>query len=263
MRLGVGFNVFSGVELLKPAILSIRPLVEMVVVVYSKKAITGELGLPFLLDMLYDMKRENLVDAIIQIEHSTTKVPLEIQAEKRKKYELARQYCEDAGCTHFMGRDCDEFFGTSSLLSIMNDKICIENDMVVCPVLDYIKTPLLRAKNTGLLHVTVFHKAHLQYCPIKCTVLVDMSRTVSAEKIVILSPEELVMHHMTGVRYNEKELARKFQGHTHFCDAGQGNALKFTKAIEESSIDSLQVTTDHFGILQYWQNEYKTYYGRL
>ena len=111
VKLGVGYNVFSGVELLKPSIQCIRFLADVVVVVYSKRAITGEMGLPFLLDLLYDLKREGLVDAIIEVEHPVTHNPLEIQQEKRRKYELARQFCEDAGCTNFMGRDCDEFFG--------------------------------------------------------------------------------------------------------------------------------------------------------
>jgi len=260
MKLGVGYNVFSGVELLKPSIQCIRFLAEVVVVVYSERAITGEVGVPFLADLLHDMRRDGLIDAIIKIEHPVTHNPLEIQREKRKKYELARLFCESAGCTNFMGRDCDEFFGAASLVRVLNE--CSKAEMVVCPVLDYVSSPLIRARTTGRLHVTAFQKASLPYQPIKCSVLVDMSRTVNAKQVMVLSPDELVMHHMTGVRYNEEEMTRKFQGHTHFCHDGQGVANDFRKLVSNVSMESYESTPDHFQILSYWEKEFKRYYAR-
>lgn len=258
MRLGVGFNAFSGLEFLKPAILSIRSLSHVVTVVYSRKAITGEMGPVYMMDLLGDLKREGLVDYLIEIEHPVVCDPLTIQREKRLKYEIARLRCLHAGCSHFMGRDCDEFFRSVKLAPLLD--AYSSADMVLCPVLDYVKTPLLRARGAGRLHVTAFQKAYLPYRPIRCPVLVDMSRTVDAKKTVVLPSSELIMHHMTGVRYNEEEMTRKFQGHTHYNLKGLGNAKKFAAQMSAASADTYEKVDDIFGIVSYWKNEFGVKY---
>lgn len=257
MRLGVGYNVFSGLELLKPSILCIRDLAHVVTVVYSKVAITGEPGPEYMMDLLGDLKREGLIDHAIEIVHPLVRRPLEIQGEKRKKYELARLRCVEAGCTHFMGRDCDEFFRTAKIAPILDEYSWA--DMVLCPVLDYVQTPTLRARSSGRLHVSVFHKAHLPFCPIRCPVTVDMSRTVASEKTMVLRPDQLMMHHMTGVRYDKKEMDRKFQGHTHFCRGGMGDPEKFVEQMAEASTEVYEKAPDQFCVLPYWEEEFVKY----
>lgn len=255
MKLGVGFNVFNGAELLKPSILCVRPLASLVVVVYSLKAITGEDAPKWLLPLLLKLKSEGLVDDLIKVKHSTTSVPLTIQNEKRKKYEVARKYCFDRGCSHYMGRDCDEFFVTKHLKRAL--ETYVGEEMVVCPLFDYVREPTFRAKNVSSLHVTAFQKASIPYSPKRCGVKLDMSRTVAASNVRILKQEELVMHHMTGVRYNSEEMDRKFQGHSHFGVYGEGKREVYLNNIQSAGLDVFENVPDRFEVLSYWKNEFR------
>lgn len=258
MKLGVGYNVFSGAELLKPSILCVRDLAAHIIVVYSRKSIIGTDAPAYLLPLLDDLQKQGLVDQLIEIEHDQTDEPLQIQAEKRRKYELARTAALQKECTHFMGRDCDEFFGTSSLRHALD--IYGQDEMVVCPVLDYVKRPTLRSSRAGPLHVTVFHQCGIAYGPLKTEALIDLSRTVKASKVRILRGSELAMHHMTGVRLDANEMNRKFEGHSHFCSKGQASKEEYLKMMRQVDVGTYEACDDVFGIETYWKGEFRKYH---
>ena len=254
LKLGVAYNTFSGAELLKPAIQCVRPLAGHVVVVYSRHAITGEPAPKHLMPLLNDLKNEGLVDELIECVPRVTQVPLEIQSQKRAKYEVGRLACVKQSCTHFMGRDVDEFFVTAELqaaLTVMADK-----EAVLCPLYDYVKDPTYKARQVNTLHVSAFQKCGLPYAPMKTSVLLDLSRTVNAESFYVVSSEHLVMHHMTGVRYNDDEIKRKYQGHSHFAGNGKGQENRYIEA--DPKIYSRVL--DIFGIQEYWKEEFWRYY---
>jgi len=259
MRLGVTYNVFNGAELLKPSILTVRLLSHHIVVVYSVKSITGEDAPKWLVPLLNGLKKDGLVDTLIEVVHPLFSDSLKIQREKRMKYELGRKRCMEMGCTHHMGRDVDEFFDTGQLRNVLD--LFEHKDMVLCPLYDYINQPTTRARQTSPLHVTAFHKAGLHYEPKKCPVLMDMSRTVVSKSVKVLKENQLVMHHMTGVRYNQVERDRKFQGHSHFNLTGKGNRDKFIENITNPSAQSFVIVPDRFGVLDYWQKEFGRIYG--
>ena len=258
MRMGVGYNVFNGLELLKPSILSVRDFSRWIVVVYSERAITGEACPEYTVPLLMDLKKSGLVDQLIRVEHPATDEPVKIQNEKRKKYEIARQACLKKGCRHFMGRDCDEFLVEEDIRQAVEKYG--DRGMVVCPALDYVQRPTMQARSTGLYHIPAFHKCGLPYRPVKSGVLLDLGRTCLTNDFAVLKADELVVHHMTGVRYDDDELRRKFQGHSHFCRKGQGHSDKYVQHISSLTEDSYEPVPDQFGVLEYWRDEFKQWH---
>jgi len=259
MRLGVTYNVFNGAELLKPSILTVRSLAHHIVVVYSVKSITGEEAPKWLMPLLNGLKKDGLVDTLMEVIHPLFSDSLRIQREKRMKYELGRKRCMEMGCTHHMGRDVDEFFDTDLLKTALG--LFEHEDMVLCPLYDYLHQPTTRARGINTLHVAAFHKVGLHYEPRKCPVLMDMSRTVASRSVKVTNESQLAMHHMTGVRYNPVEIDRKFQGHSHFNLTGKGDRDKFRIAITNPSAQSFITVPDTFGVLNYWQKEFGRIYG--
>lgn len=255
MKLGVAYNIFSGAELLKPAIQCVRPLASYIVVVYSEYAITGERAPDFLLLLLNDLHAEGLVDELVCVHTPSTKDPLEIQNAKRFKYDIGRCACLKVGCTHFMGRDVDEFFLTAQLAEALKKLSVV--DSVLCPLYNYVKDPTYKETRVSALHVSAFQSAKLPYVPVKTPVLLDMSRTVLSNEFYVANENELVMHHMTGVRFNEMEMMRKYQGHSHYAGEGKGTENMYAEVDPMRYVHVLDI----FGIRDYWEKEFVKYYG--
>jgi len=259
MRIGCSFGVFSGLELLKPSLLNIRPFAEHIVVVWSPVSSTGELAPSYMKPLLASLLGECLIDEIIEFVPKETNRPIEMQDYCRMKREIGRIRCQLAGCTHHLVRDCDEFHNPVQFQE------CLETfeqmDVCLTPIVEYVQKPTMRIKEISGLYVPCVHRIDSQlrrYNPFNCKV--DMGRTVyPAEHFHIFAPNELVLHHYTSVRINKEELRRKYQGHGHLNRVGTVD--NFVSKVYSYDLDELEEVPDAFGIQDYWKGEFQQWLG--
>ena len=255
MILGATYTVFSGLELLKPSIQNIRPFADHIVVVWSPVASTGEKAVDFIKPLLDDLVDSALVDELIEFNPKITQIPLKMQDNCRMKREVGRIACMGAGCTHHLIRDCDEFFEPDQFEDML--EIFPTVDCTISKIREYIHKPTKRLKNLSELHVPVVQRIEKKlhrFNPFKITI--DMGRTVTdVNSFRILTPDELVMHHYTFVRYSEEEMERKYQGHGHCHRIGTLEGfIEWTNRFKE---DEFEFVEDQFGILDYWNGEFQ------
>lgn len=261
MKLGIGFNIFSGGELLKPACLNARQFSDCIVVMFSPVSDSGTVAPKFIKPLLDELLKEKLIDKIIECNLGVVTNCINVQNLNRARFELGRQYCLEQGCTHFMGRDCDEFYLSEQFKQVLQE--AEDYDVLIVRILDYINNPLLRAKSPSPLHVPLLHKISNHYIPKHFPVLIDLARTVNAETFKIFSDKEILMHHFTGVRFNKKELIRKFEGHSHFIRLGEAGVEEYLERVLYPDMKTYEViSNDIFGVKSYWENEFKLFYER-
>jgi len=268
MKLGVGVNIFSGIEFLKPSLINLRKCVDYIVGIYDPVSLTGEEAPSYYIPLLNLLKEEKLFDVLIENEFTPiTKFTgsdccIRIQQLKRKKYERARCVALQKKCSHFLGIDTDEFYDERQLNNIKGLIEKSNYDVTICCLFDYVHSPLYRSKDVSKLHVPFIFKCDLPFNGFSYPVLVDYSRTVKAKNFHIFNKDDVIMHHMTGVRYNKLEMKRKFQGHSHFNGSGEKDKkafLEFVNSVNELKYDKVE---DKFGILKYWKDEFTPFYNK-
>jgi hypothetical protein len=254
MKLGVGYIAFSGLELLKPSIQNIRPFAHWVAVVWSAKSSTGDPIAAYAKPLLDDLVETGLVDELIEVPTSVTTNPSVMQDNCRSKRNTCRLACQKAGCSHFLIRDCDEFHDPEQLA---NQWVEFEKyDATVSQIREYVRDPMTRLESLSGLYVPVTQRIDL---PLARNNIygrqIDGGRTAAGVKTFkIFSPDELVLHHYTFVRYDEEEMKRKYQGHGHCHRIGSLEAfLTWTKRFKALELEWCE---DVFGILQYWRREF-------
>lgn len=257
MKLGVAFSVFSGLEFLKPALQNVREFAAHVVLVYSTQSNEGHPAPAYMLPLLRALVQEGLADELV--EHRLpflSNNPLKMQEMQRGKRRLGRVACAKAGCTHYMTRDCDEFYDPMQFAKAI--EVSERYELTICGLYDYVGSPTLRAKGVSPLHLPFIHAAHCNMLPKDYGVLMDHERTCDAASFYIFPREELCMHHMTAVRYDAEELRRKFYGHSHFMRLGTEAVAEYLKMINTaSSSPDYERVPDVFGIQSYWDSEFR------
>lgn len=106
-RWGVSYSVFDGEELLEASIKSIRSQVDYINLVYQDISWYGKKAADTLYDVLERIKASGLVDEIIRYDVDLSLKPRRNEIHKRN---MGLSYARNAGCTHFMTMDCDEFY---------------------------------------------------------------------------------------------------------------------------------------------------------
>jgi len=262
MKLGVGFVIFSGAEFLKPALLNIRPFAHYIVGAYSLFSNTGEPAPAYLENLLFQLRNDGLIDELVLHKHPSTKVFEKMRLFNEDKYKLGQASCLRNGCSHYMLRDCDEFYFPEQIAKQWD--IFSQFDCTVAPIQEYFHTPISKVKGLSELFVPVIHKIELEYKRKSNAfgVLVDGKRIVQPIKTFkVFKPEELTMHHMTCVRFNKRELLRKYEGHPHFIKK-EGSLKNYLKSIEDFPIEQLEKVDDKFKILEYWKSEFGDIYNK-
>jgi len=258
MKLGMSFNVFSGADLLKPAILNASHSANYIVCVFSKVSNTGESAPAYLEPLLQDLLREGYVDEVICHSPIVTQSLAQMQGNNRQKRILGKEACKRAGCTHYMSRDCDEFYDVDLFKNALFKLSTY--DFTACRIYEYALCPTRRNPELSGLYVPVIHDINLDYkCNRSVPVLLDKERTVTPiKKYYVHSPDELVMHHMCGVRYNSEEYVRKQHGHPHFIRT-KVNPNTYESSLKDQLSVYSQEVNDQFGILEYWEKEFVKY----
>ena len=259
MRLGASFIAFSGLELLKPALLNVREHAVWINVVYQTVSHTGVPAPGYLQDLLSDLKREGLADRWILFQPTArATTPDVFQSFQRMKLELGREDCRQAGCTHVTLRACDEFYFPDQFRWALGESAGLDAAYVAS--VDYVRLPLIRHREISSLCLPFVHRAELPLGEARLPFRVDPARVVGgARDLKLLPSHRVVMHHMSRVRFDQEEVDRKYESHSWSYAKSH---LLLEKAAEREELDPsryLWMERDPFGILDYWEKEFRSY----
>lgn len=247
-KLGVGFNVFSGAELLIPAIRNARrQAVHHMVVVWQRVSNTG-VPAPAYLERLMKLLTHDGIQVIEYMPTEAEVSPDRVINHNLNKREIGRQACEHAGCEWYMCRDCDEFYDQDIPYPTTT------TDISLAKIMDYVGSPLWQADNLCGYYVPLMHRCCLPYTKEQyLNFRVDPGRRVEASSFQLI---RIIMHHMTRVRYDHAAFDLKYKSHSWYTRTKDCNRMT-----EEAKSNSCppgyhMIQTDQFGILDYWENEW-------
>lgn len=250
-KLGIAFNVFSGLEFLEPAIRNCRDQCDKIIVVYQTLSNTGIPAPDYLHDLLKEL--EPLVDVFYHYETPNRTVsPGTVIENNRIKRERGRQIAEQEGCTHYQCRDCDEFYIPEQFEEV---KTLSQNYAVTYGgIYEYLWSPCKRRPDLAGFYVPFIHRIDQVYTKSPWPFKVDPARRVALRGHFLRVPTAIcTMHHMTRVRINRKSYKCKFGSHSIY-----NQKAKIAKLMTEDS-DDVVIEPDRFGITEYWQNNFSKY----
>jgi hypothetical protein len=236
----------------------LREFANIIVCSYSQTSYFGVPSPKYLLPLLLSLKHEGLIDDFIEYKFEQIQDPHLYCQYARDNYRILKAYCIKKGCTHFLGCDCDEYYDKEQLKNIKT-KIK-QHKLLIAPIIDYVKTPILRAKQITKLYVPFIHDITMPLGSALFPVLLDESRKVKTQDFYIFKPKELLMHHMTAVRFNITELKRKMGSHSHFMSHPLEENEKYIQDVLSASEQTYDVVDDRFNILTYWKKEFEPLY---
>lgn len=262
MKLGVGYIVYTGAEFLKPSLLNIRPFADHIVVILGGTSHSGHKLPPYLRDLVRGLCGEGLIDELVEYDVKTTTVPKEMQGRCREKREVARMYCEGAGCSHFLIKDCDEFHIPDQLGAVLGSRWIEKYDVTISHLVEYWGSPLIRARDIGELCVPFVQRVDLELASNNYGYRVDRGRTcIGFNRKKLIPKNELLMHHFTACRVSVTELERKFLGHAHLNRVYK-RPEAYARDVKKLMIQNPTIKVpDIFGIQEYWNTEYRDFIG--
>lgn len=207
MKLGATYSVFSGEELLKGSILSIRENVEYINVVYQRLSWTGNEADSELIPLLDGLKTEGLIDSVIEyvVPEKHPNTYKWAQRENCRKRNMGLKDLKKNHCTHCLFMDADEFYKADEFARA---KSFIEKNRIshsCCNLYDYKVSPRYRKQMAADYAVPFILKLNALsfvsgYSNLPCRT--DHLRVYPmlpfAHKFYYLNM--ISMHHMTGIR---------------------------------------------------------------
>lgn len=192
MKLGVSYIVFNGEELLKFAIASIRPVVDFISVIYQTTSYFGNLADP--------MPVLNQIKGIDQLIHFESDLAIPPQQNELKIRNLGRQLSINAGCSHHISADTDEFYDKDQLAYAKT----FDCDMSLAYMDLYYKEPTFLVYPASKMMVSFIHPADNEYDIIpKYPFPIDITRRLKKfENFKVFTRQEVTIHHMSYVRKN-------------------------------------------------------------
>jgi hypothetical protein len=215
MKLGVSYIVFDGVELLEKSILQIRDHSDWISVIYQEKSWFGDKAPNSMLPTITSLLDRGIINEIVKFEDFTpraTKTLTDIRAVKefeRRKRQVGLRKSLDAGCTHYLCMDVDEFYVTSQFAQAK--QLIIDNGYTAtsAPFINYVNLPTIHRGYDGNRVPFICKISELSnmgpYFFVKC----DPTRGISncSDKTIDFNRDIITMHHMETVR---KDLTLKY-----------------------------------------------------
>lgn len=198
MRLGVGYNIFDGIELLEYSVNSIRKSVDFITVVYQDISNFGEHSKIDILPILEKMKSSGLIDDFVKY---TPNISLKGHGNEIQKRNIGLEKCSSAGCTHFITMDCDELYKREEL-EYAKSKIG-EYDSSACMMQTYFKTAEFVLDPPEQYYVPLIYRmipGRMFEMNTKWPIIADPTRRMKTSSILTFSREEIQMHHFSYVR---------------------------------------------------------------
>lgn len=199
--------VFDGEELLEFAIKSIRHVVDYVSVTYQSVSYFGNKVDESLLDLLQRLQQEGLIDDLLYYE---TDLNIHHKQNELNLRNLGLTASKNAGCTHHISADVDEFYKPDELISVKNVMSNENYDFSMVTYITYYKNPtyliIPHLKNL----ITFIHPVDNKYeindlFPFK---IEPTRRFTKYQKCKIFSMDEIVIHHMSFIR---KDIRKKLE----------------------------------------------------
>lgn len=216
MRLAAIYNVFDGEELLEGSIKQILPLIDVLIIVYQEVSNHGICYMPDL---------TNVLKYNPEVVKFTPNFDLNPTQNEKAKRQLGVNVALQAGYTHFVHLDCDEYYDT---VQFKNAKDVIERMGIEASALSmytYFQKPTLRLKELDNYYVPFIHKlgnkTKMGYP--KYPYYVDPTRSVNTDNVYYFNPEVCVMHHFSWVR---KNIDRKIKNSSARKNIEKSNLLK-------------------------------------
>eukprot|EP01120_Amphizonella_sp_Union-15-10_P002576 TRINITY_DN12891_c0_g1_i1.p1 TRINITY_DN12891_c0_g1~~TRINITY_DN12891_c0_g1_i1.p1 ORF type:complete len:337 (-),score=56.28 TRINITY_DN12891_c0_g1_i1:4-1014(-) len=235
MKLGACYNLFDCEELLETSILSIRPSVDYIVVVYQLISNFGNPCNPHLEEFLLDLVQKGLVEELVlytpkifEPEEKMAFTSKEVRPEELggpvetignqflneiSKREIGRLKCAERGCTHFMTIDADEYYLTNELNYAKEKILKFDYDATACRMRIFFKEPIYE----------YFPYDNVNSVPLIYKISSDMDFKLAHPYPAVLDPtrriqnfkrfyhferSEIEMYHMTFVR---KDITQKLK----------------------------------------------------
>lgn len=187
--------VFDGEELLPFAINSIRKEVDFISVIYQTTSYYGNSHEPTPTLNTLD------IDQLIHYEPNLTLPPKQIELNIRN---LGLQLSRNAGCSHHISLDTDEFYDPEQLAYAKT----INCDMSIVPMELYYKEPTFLVYPPSKMLVSFIHPVENEYAILpKYPYPIEQTRRLKQfNNVKVFSRGEVVMHHMSYIR---KDIRRK------------------------------------------------------
>lgn len=220
MKLGVSYNIFSGLEMLEHSINSIRDHVDHINVVYQEVSNVGIVK-PEIHDFVKGLKGK--IDSAILYTPQSFQNP---KANETRKRNIGLSHCKQIGCTHFMSMDADEIYTDQFIKA----KEIIEKgnyDSSACKMQTYYKTPQYKVDPPEEYYVPFIYKIDKRMFqrgmswPLKA----DSSRKMAPGHMKTFSREELEMHHMSYVRNDIRDKLYNSSSGVNFKDRMEDMAV--------------------------------------
>lgn len=210
MKLGVCYNAFDGIELIRFSTQSIRKQVDFITVCYSTKSNCGNRSETPTAYILEELKIEGLIDDYFLFEPNTS---IGAAVNELNKRNLGLERCKEHNCTHYMTIDVDECYKDEELAYVKKVMLEGDYDASACQMQTYYKSPEYCFETPEEYYVPLIYKItknRFEHA-IKWPVLADPTRKMRSNKFKIFSREEIEMHHYSYVRTN---IATKYNNST-------------------------------------------------
>jgi hypothetical protein len=202
MKLGVSYNLFDGEELIESSIKCIRNDVDFISVIYQTTSNFGNTCSESLVPLLNNLKEKGMIDEMVKYNPSIKNGGHYNEITKRN---LGLYLSENAGCTHHMAMDSDEFYTEEQFKYLKKIMIDGDYDSSACQMVTYYKNPIYRLEPKEEYYVPLIYKIrnNIEYVfAHQFPVLVDPTRRMNPEKCKIFTRDEIEMHHMSYIRKN-------------------------------------------------------------
>lgn len=198
MKLGVSFNVFDGYEVFYPIVKEYRKFCSHINIVYQT---TSNFGNPIngaMLALINKLIKEGCIDSVYPY---TPNLKLKPKYNEICKRNIGLNIAKEAGCTHFLSADCDEFYKAEEVekaKQLIEDK---NYDSTACEITSFYKTPEYCWEEN--FFVPFIYKIDERVFKENANfVLSDATRKMEQKKIYCFKREEIQMYHLSYVRNN-------------------------------------------------------------
>ena len=203
-RLGVAYNLFTGIELLRHSVDCIRNNVDYICVVYSLTSHRGEALDYSFMDELERLLKEKKIDEIIEYKPFDRLGAKDNEANQRN---LGLEKCKENLCTYFMTMDVDEMYLADEFKEAKDKIISGSYDSSACQMLSYYKYGNVIVDPPETYYVPFIYKINNidKFIEKAFPVIVDGTRKYTVGKNYLFKRNELQMHHFTYVRRSIRE----------------------------------------------------------
>ncbi|MDR1691649.1 MAG: hypothetical protein LBR35_02310 [Rickettsiales bacterium] len=240
MKIGVGYSVWDGEELLEASIKSIRNHVHYICVVWQEESWKGQKCNKGLKEFLEVLKKEKLIDEIIFYPHKG--IAYNPTKKEREKRNIGLRYALKNKCNYFMTMDTDEFYYADEFEKAKQTILKKGASHTACPLYNYWKSPQYRERDFSLLSVPFIYKINENS---KFKKMEKFPAHADATRHIPLKTNDhfffltdIAMHHMSYIR---NDLEKKLKNASTGSDGRNKILIEKYKNINEKTLEKYEL----------------------